>query len=153
MTGASLFLPLVMACLQAPPPPEVREASPAVAVPVAWPGQGDPAVEAARRRILARESRGNYAVVDRSRRWFGAYQMSRATSDHAARRMDRLDLLGRPAHEWSPEDQDAAFYVLYDRGRGARHWHHGTRKGKQVRTARRGAKAPAPRPRAPRPTR
>ena len=87
-----------------------------------WPGQGDPAVEKVRRCILARESGGDYSVADPTRRWFGGYQFQLRISDLAARRMRRPELIGLPASEWSPLDQDAAFYLIYDRGRGRRHW-------------------------------
>jgi len=95
-----------------------------------WPGQGHPTVEAARHRIMKRESRGDYTVADRSRRWFGAYQLSQATANAAARRMDRPDLVDLPANAWTPEEQDAAFYVLYDNGKGAGHWH--LKQGRKV---------------------
>ncbi len=90
-----------------------------------WPGQGEPEVERVRRCIVQREAGGDYTAVDPSRRWFGAYQFARKTSDTAARRMKRTDLVGITADHWSPEDQDAAFYVIYNRGRGKKHWEKG----------------------------
>jgi hypothetical protein len=87
-----------------------------------WPGQGDPAVERARQCILDREGGSDYQAVDPSHRWFGAYQFHLRTSNFAARKMHRPDLVGVPANQWAPEDQDAAFYLVYDRGRGKRHW-------------------------------
>jgi len=87
-----------------------------------WPGQGDPEVERVRACIAAREGGGSYLSVDASHRWFGAYQFQLATSNEAARRMHRPELVGVPAHRWSPEDQDAAFYLIYDRGKGKGHW-------------------------------
>ena len=92
-----------------------------------WPGQGEPAVEKVRRHLLAREAGGNYAAVDRLGRCFGGYQFQRGTSNRAAHRMQRPDLVGVTANLWTREDQDAAFYVIYDRGRGRQHWAHGTR--------------------------
>lgn len=91
-------------------------------VPRTWPCQGDPHVEKIRKCLLKRESEGHYAVVDPSKRWFGGYQFAMVTSNTAARRMKRPDLVGVPANKWSPADQDAAFYVIYDCGRGRKHW-------------------------------
>lgn len=104
-----------MAALPPPPPPLVRK----------WPGQGDPVVERVRRCIIEREAGGDYTAVDPSHRWFGAYQFARKTSDTAARRIKRPDLVGITADRWPPEDQDAAFYVIYNRGRGKKHWEKG----------------------------
>ena len=87
-----------------------------------WPGQGDPHVERMRKCLLKRESEGKYGIVDPSKRWFGGYQFAMVTSNTAARRMKRPDLVDVPANKWSPADQDAAFYVIYDRGRGRKHW-------------------------------
>lgn len=87
-----------------------------------WPGQGDPEVERVRKCIMGREGGADYGIADPSRHWFGAYQFHLNTSNEAARRMKRPDLVGVPANRWSPADQDAAFYVIYDRGRGRQHW-------------------------------
>lgn len=100
-----------------------------------WPGQGDQEVERIRRFIIWRESRGNYAAVDKKQRWFGAYQFAVRTSDVAARRMKRPDLLGIPANQWSQKDQDAAFYVMFDNGRGRQHWAGPMRKFRTTRKA------------------
>ncbi len=91
-------------------------------IPRTWPCQGDPHVEKIRKCLLKRESEGHYSVVDPSKRWFGGYQFAMVTSNTAARRMKRPDLVGVPANKWSPADQDAAFYVIYDCGRGRKHW-------------------------------
>lgn len=107
---------------------EVPAPSPARPEPKVWPGQGEPAIEKARRRILAREAGGNYGAVNASHTCFGGYQFRLRTSDLAARRMQRPDLVGIPASQWSKEDQDAAFYVIYDRGRGKRNWSRGGRR-------------------------
>lgn len=90
--------------------------------PGTWPCQGDPHVEKIRKCLLKRESEGHYSIVDPSKRWFGGYQFAMVTSNTAARRMKRPDLVGVPANKWSPADQDAAFYVIYDCGRGRKHW-------------------------------
>jgi hypothetical protein len=122
---------LVHVCLTAEPPPSSPEAVAAaqVVAPATpetdahkWPGQGDPNVERVRKCLLKRESEGQYAVVDPLKRWFGGYQFAMITSNTAARRMQRPDLVGIPANKWNPSDQDAAFYVIYDCGRGRKHW-------------------------------
>lgn len=132
--GLSLGLVWVATGLLAAPLPDTRAAMaalPPLRLPVSrrpsrqWPGQGDPEVERVRRCILQREAGGDYAAVDPSRRWYGAYQFARKTSDAAARRMKRPDLVGLTADRWPPEDQDAAFYVIYNRGRGKKHWEKG----------------------------
>lgn len=102
-------------------PPQVQEGGPAHH----WPGEGDPMVEKVRRHIIKRESGGNYQAVDCRHRWFGAYQFQKSSSDLAARRMERPELVGVTADQWSPADQDGAFYVVYNQGRGKRFWHVG----------------------------
>lgn len=93
-----------------------------------WPGQGDPEVERARKCIRHRESRGCYKVVDKSRRWFGAYQFAIVTSNTAAKIMNRPDLVGITANKWTRAEQDAAFYLIYDEGHGKKHFYHPTKK-------------------------
>ncbi len=87
-----------------------------------WPGQGSSSTEAFRRCVVKRESEGQYNVVDPSGTWFGAYQFAMGTSNEAARRMGRRDLVGVPANQWSRSEQDAAFYVIYQGGAGRGHW-------------------------------
>jgi hypothetical protein len=79
-------------------------------------------VEKARRFILDREAGGDYTAEDSKHRWFGGYQFHLKTSNSAAERMDRPDLIDIPANQWTPDEQDAAFYLIYDRGRGRKHW-------------------------------
>lgn len=86
------------------------------------PGRGSSATEAFRRCVVKRESEGRYNVVDPSGTWFGAYQFAMGTSNEAARRMGRRDLVGVPANQWSRGEQDAAFYVIYQGGAGRGHW-------------------------------
>ena len=88
-----------------------------------WPGQGDPKVEKVRKCIRHRESRGNYKVVDKGGRWFGAYQFDPNTSNTAAKMMKRPDLVGVPANKWTRKEQDAAFYLIYNRGKGKKHFY------------------------------
>lgn len=78
--------------------------------------------EDVRQCIVRRESEGYYSVVDPSGTWFGAYQFARGTSDVAAQRMGRSDLIGVPANRWNRLDQDTAFWVMWDFGAGRQHW-------------------------------
>lgn len=93
-----------------------------------WPGQGDAKVERARKCVRNRESRGNYRIADKKGKWFGAYQLSIQTSNTAAKKMNRKDLVGVPANKWSRSEQDAAFYIIYNRGFGKRHFIHYSNK-------------------------
>lgn len=93
-----------------------------------WPGQGDPKVEKVRKCIRHRESRGNYKVVDKGHRWFGAYQFDPITSNTAAKMMKRPDLVGVFANKWTRKEQDAAFYLVYNRGKGKKHFYHPEKK-------------------------
>jgi len=113
---------------QQPPPPPPPAAGAQGTATGPWPGQGDPEVEKFRKRIMWRESGNNYRIADPSRRWFGAYQFAMSASNTAAKRMKRPDLVGKPANQWTPEEQDAAFYVMYDRGKGKRYWRVGKKK-------------------------
>jgi len=88
-----------------------------------WPGQGNPCVERVRKCIIQREARGSYRVADPTGRWFGAYQFQLETSNSAARRMKKYELVGVPANKWTKDDQDAAFYIIYNFGRGKKHWY------------------------------
>ena len=114
--------------IQAPPPEAPSRETPPKAArkrkdhPGLWPGQGEAAVEKVRQCIIQRESGGDYGIADPTRRWFGAYQFQLGISNLAARRMKRPELIGIPASEWEPADQDAAFYLIYNRGRGRKHW-------------------------------
>lgn len=90
--------------------------------PKRYPGMGDPEVESFRLRVVHRESKGNYQVADPKKRYFGAYQFHIKTSNLAARKMNRMDLVNIPANKWAPEDQDGAFYVIFDQGKGKGHW-------------------------------
>jgi hypothetical protein len=85
-------------------------------------GYYDTRYESTRRCIVERESEGQYSVVSSNGTWHGAYQFARGTSDIAARRMDRPDLVGVPASQWDRAEQDEAFWTMWDHGRGAGHW-------------------------------
>jgi len=78
-----------------------------------------------RRCVLKREAGGDYSAVDPSGTWFGGYQLQMHTSNVAALRMRRPDLVGVSADQWSRAEQDAAFYLIYNRGAGRKHWFGG----------------------------
>ena len=82
-----------------------------------------PRWERARRCIVWRESRGQYRVVNRSSGAAGAYQFMRRTSNEMARRMGKPWLIGVPASRWSRADQDRAFWMLWNHGKGRSHWY------------------------------
>ena len=66
----------------------------------------------------ARESGGNYGIVDRSGNYMGAYQFAQSTWDSVASRSGRGDLVGVRPNLASPADQDAiAFATLAISGR------------------------------------
>jgi len=81
-----------------------------------------PGLESIRKCIVKRESEGQYTVRNKTSSAAGAYQFVIATSNEAARRMQRSDLIGVPASQWSRRDQDRAFYVIWNNGRGRAHW-------------------------------
>ena len=57
--------------------------------------------------VRARESGGNYAIVDGSGNYMGAYQFAQSTWDSVASRVGRGDLVGVRPNLASPADQDA----------------------------------------------
>lgn len=72
-------------------------------------------VESVRRCIIQRESRGNYRAQNRYSSASGAYQFL----DSTWRSVTGLE---GSAKDYSKERQDAAFYKLFDNGRGRSHW-------------------------------
>lgn len=78
--------------------------------------------ESVRLCIVERESMGYYDVVSSNGTWHGAYQFALGTSNVAAQRMGRPDLVGVPASRWDRAEQDEAFWTMWDHGRGAGHW-------------------------------
>lgn len=66
------------------------------------------------------ESGGDYTAENSRSSAAGGWQMIQSTSDEAARRMGRPDLIGTPASTWTVEDQDrAAAHVLQFQGLAA----------------------------------
>jgi hypothetical protein len=61
--------------------------------------------------VRARESGGNYSIVDGSGNYMGAYQYSQSTWDGIASRSGRGDLVGLRPNLASPADQDAIAYA------------------------------------------
>lgn len=82
----------------------------------------DPAYEATRQCIVAKESGGNYGIVSSNGMYHGAYQFSQGTSDAAAQKMGRPDLVGVPASQWTRAEQDEAFWVTWNHGAGSGNW-------------------------------
>jgi hypothetical protein len=81
-----------------------------------------PRHESTRRCIVRRESGGNYRISSPGGRYRGAYQFNPGLARTAAKRMGRSDLVGRPINTWSRFEQDKAFWVIWDHGRGRGHW-------------------------------
>jgi hypothetical protein len=84
--------------------------------------------EGTRRCIVRRESGGNYRISSPGGRYRGAYQFNAGLARATAYKMGRRDLAGKPISSWSRFDQDKAFWVVWNHGRGAGHW-GGTRHG------------------------
>ncbi len=84
--------------------------------------------EGTRRCIVRRESGGNYRISSPGGRYRGAYQFNAGLARATAHKMGRKDLAGKPISSWSRFDQDKAFWVVWNHGRGAGHW-GGTRHG------------------------
>jgi hypothetical protein len=81
-----------------------------------------PRHEATRRCIVRRESGGNYRIASPGGRYQGAYQFNPALARATALKMGRRDLAGTPMRRWSRFDQDKAFWIVWNHGRGAGHW-------------------------------
>ena len=78
--------------------------------------------ESTRRCIQRKESGGNYRIRSRSGTYRGAYQFNASLARSAALRMGRRDLARKPMNTWSRFDQDKAFWMVWNHGRGARNW-------------------------------
>jgi hypothetical protein len=114
----------------APAVPAKRSAAPVTTKPPVWspppttvaPAPPPPIVSSSDAAFLAcvrsRESGGNYAIVDSSGQYMGAYQFSQSTWDGIASRSGRSALVGVHPNNASPADQDAiAFATLAISGR------------------------------------
>lgn len=89
---------------RAPTPPPNYSGTPG-----ASPHHDDPFLSCVR----ARESGGNYGVVNPDGPYLGAYQFLQATWNGAASHAGRSDLVGVPANAASPYDQDEVAWALY----------------------------------------
>lgn len=78
--------------------------------------------EVTRRCIVRRESGGNYRISSPGGRYRGAYQFNSGLARATARKMGRPDLARKPISSWSRFEQDKAFWVVWNHGRGAGHW-------------------------------
>ena len=98
-----------------------------------------PKRERVRRCIGWRESHMHYGAVSVGGKYRGAYQMSPALGvgatwmmqDDVEREMGDLgvgilqQLRVTPINQWNRYWQDRAFWTVYRKGKGARHWHNG----------------------------
>ena len=71
--------------------------------------------------VRARESGGNYSVVNPAGPYLGAYQFLQATWNGAANHAGRTDLVGVPPNLATPYDQDDLAWSLYQ-WQGAGPW-------------------------------
>ena len=78
--------------------------------------------ERTRKCIVRKESGGNYRIQSRTGKYQGAYQFNSALANATARKMGRKDLVGRPMRTWSRFNQDKAFWIVWNHGRGRGHW-------------------------------
>ncbi len=103
----------------APPPKQVAPTPPPgyVGTPGTHPMHDDPFLSCVR----ARESGGNYGVVNPAGPYLGAYQFLQATWNGAANHAGRTDLVGVPANLATPYDQDDLAWALYQ-WQGAGPW-------------------------------
>jgi hypothetical protein len=81
-----------------------------------------PRHERTRRCIVRKESGGNYRISSPSGRYRGAYQFNANLARATAKRMGRPDLARQPISRWSRFEQDKAFWIVWNHGRGARNW-------------------------------
>lgn len=86
--------------------------------------------------IRQRESRHDYRAVSSTGKYRGAYQFSPELGVGAAWMIQRElkrqgvedaeaigeDLRSHPVNQWAPVYQDMAFWLVWDDGKGARHW-------------------------------
>ena len=103
----------------APPPKQVAPSPPPgyVGTPGTHPMHNDPFLTCVR----ARESGGNYSVVNPAGPYLGAYQFLQATWNGAANHAGRTNLVGVPPNLATPYDQDDLAWALYQ-WQGAGPW-------------------------------
>ncbi|MCU0262823.1 MAG: hypothetical protein MUF09_04020 [Candidatus Nanopelagicales bacterium] len=81
-----------------------------------------PRHERTRKCIVRKESGGNYRIASRTGKYRGAYQFNANLARHTAKKMGRPDLARKPINRWSRFEQDKAFWVVWNNGRGRGHW-------------------------------
>jgi len=81
-----------------------------------------PRHERTRKCIVRKESGGNYRIASRTGKYRGAYQFNANLARHTAKRMGRSDLARTPINRWSRFEQDKAFWMVWNNGRGRGHW-------------------------------
>lgn len=93
-----------------------------------------PKWEDERKCIMRRESRFNYKAANKRSSARGAYQFLDSQwrvslthmllPEHKDRKKEVLSLRKKPIHKWSRYWQDAAFFVAWRHGKGAKHWYY-----------------------------
>jgi len=88
--------------------------------------------ESTRKCIMKRESRFDYRAANKRSSARGAYQFLDSQwrvslthmlmPEHKDRKKEVKALRKKPIHKWNRYWQDAAFYVAWQRGKGANHW-------------------------------
>jgi hypothetical protein len=81
-----------------------------------------PRHERTRKCIVRKESGGNYRIASRTGKYRGAYQFNANLARHTAKKMGRPDLARTPINRWSRFEQDKAFWMVWNNGRGRGHW-------------------------------
>lgn len=91
--------------------------------PSAWRGKYYyPKWELVRRCIVKRESEGEYYVVSHISSSAGAYQFIKFWRPILARMMGKPHLANVPINHWSRVDQDHAFWIIWNNGKGKSNW-------------------------------
>jgi hypothetical protein len=90
----------------------------------AWTGRGyDPRWENVRKCIVHRESRGNYGAKNRHSSAQGAYQfLDKFWRVPLSEKLNKPRLADAPIRTWSRVDQDRAFWLIWNHGKGKRNW-------------------------------
>ncbi len=82
-----------------------------------------PRWESVRKCIVHRESRGNYAARNPYSSAQGAYQfLDNLWRVPLSEKLNKPHLRTIPIYKWSKSDQDRAFWLVWDNGRGKSHW-------------------------------
>ena len=87
-----------------------------------------------RKCIMKRESRYHYRAANKRSSARGAYQFLDSQwrvslthmlmPEHKDRKKEVKALRKKPIHKWNRYWQDAAFYVAWQNGKGAKHWYY-----------------------------